>query len=278
MPQHNVKPSVPVVMVLAGHDSTGGAGIQADIEALISMGCHAATVITSLTVQDTQHVHSFMPIPADQVVSQARAVLEDLPVAAFKIGLLGSTQNVEAIHTLLRDYPDVPVVLDPVVKSGGGDALSNDAIIAAMKTLLFPLTTILTPNSQEARTLAPAADTLDACAHELMDLGCEYVLITGTHEATPRVTNRLYGNLRLLETYEWERLPHSYHGSGCTLASAIAGLLAQEATPEMAVRDAQQYTWDALHHGYRLGLGQYLPNRLFWGFDENTGRIHEPDL
>lgn len=259
-------------MVFAGHDPTGGAGIQADMEALISMGCHAATIITTLTVQDTQHVHHVVPMPADQVIEQARAVLNDMPIAAFKIGLVGSTQNATAIHTLLRDYPDIPVVLDPIVKSGAGDALSNDAVLTAMQTMLFPLTTVLTPNSYEARALAPAADTLDACAHALMDQGCEYVLITGTHETTPCVTNHLYGNSRLLETYEWKRLPHSYHGSGCTLASAIAGLLAQDATPQVAVRDAQQYTWDALNHGYRLGMGQHLPNRLFWGFDENVFR------
>jgi hydroxymethylpyrimidine/phosphomethylpyrimidine kinase len=134
-----------------------------------------------------------------------------------------------------------------------------------MVTLLFPQTTILTPNSIEARALAPGADTLDACAHQLMDRGCEFVLLTGTHEATPQVINRLYGARREIESYTWERLPESYHGSGCTLAAALAGLLAQGREPYSAVYEAQQYAWESLKYGYRLGMGQHMPNRLFWG-------------
>lgn len=268
---------IPVVMAFSGADPTGGAGIQADIEALASMGCHTAPVITALTVQDTQRVQSFVPVDATLLISQARAVLEDMPVMVFKIGMLGSVANIEAIHTILKDYPDIPVVLDPVLRSGHGDELSSEAIRDAMVNLLFPLTTILTPNSLEARTLAPEADTLDACAHQLLDTGCEYVLITGAHEATPAVINHLYGNHRLLETFTWERLPHSYHGSGCTLAAATAGLLAQGSDPVAAARDAQQYTWEALHHGYRIGMGQHLPNRLFWGYGDDDSDDDEDE-
>lgn len=260
---------IPVVMAFSGADPTGGAGIQADIEALASMGCHTAPVITALTVQDTQRVQSYVSIDTTLLISQARAVLEDMPVAAFKIGMLGSVANIEAIHTILKDYPDIPVVLDPILRSGRGDELSNDAIREAMINLLFPLTTLLTPNSIEARALAPEADTLEACAHQMLDSGCEYVLITGTHETSPAVVNHLYGNHRLLHTFTWERLPHSYHGSGCTLAAAAAGLLAQGSDPTGAARDAQQYTWESLHHGYRIGMGQHLPNRLFWGYGDD---------
>lgn len=256
--------SVPVVMVFAGNDPTGGAGIQADIEAIASMGCQAAPVITALTVQDTRDVMSVWPTPSALVIEQARAVLEDMPVAAIKIGLLGSVANVEAIHTLLTDYPHVPVVLDPVLAAGGGSELSDDELIDAMISLLLPQTTVLTPNSQEARRLAMEADTLDACGQELLSMGCEWVLITGTHEPGDTVNNALYGNMRCLERFSWERLPHSYHGSGCTLASAIAGLLAQGLEPFTALHEAQEYTWEALQHGYRAGMGQHLPNRMFW--------------
>lgn len=257
-------PDIPVVMTFAGSDPTGGAGIQADIETLASMGCHAAPVVTAITVQDTQNVKEYHSVDPTLVIAQARAVLEDMPIAGFKIGMIGSVQNAEAIHTILRDYPDVPVVLDPVLRSGGGDDLSDDQIREAMTTLLLPLTTVLTPNSLEARALAPEADTLDACGQELLDMGCEFVLITGTHEATQEVQNRLYGNRRLLETFSWQRLAHSYHGSGCTLASAIAGLLCQSREPFTAIYEAQEYTWEALQAGYRLGMGQHLPSRLFW--------------
>ncbi len=263
-------PSPPVVLVFSGLDPTGGAGIVADIEAIISQGGHAAPIATALTAQDTRNVFAIEPVDPILLVEQARAVLEDLPVAAIKIGMLGSLGVVEAVHTLLRDYPNLPVVLDPVLHAGGGAELADEALIEAMSELLIPLSSILTPNSEEARRLAPGADNLHACAFSLLERGCEYVLITGTHEPTPEVENLLFGGHRLLETYRWPRLPEVYHGSGCTLASAIAGLLAQGQEPMTAIHQAQDYTWQALQQAYRLGRGQWIPNRLFWtgGEDE----------
>ena len=256
--------SVPVVMVFSGADPSGGAGVQADIETLASMGCHCTPVITAITIQDTVDVYRYEPLDSGIVIEQARAILEDIPVSAFKIGMLGSIEIVEVIHTLLVDYPDIPVVLDPVVAAGGGGMLADDDILDAMVSLLFPLVTILTPNSQEARAFAPEADTLDACAQELLDNGCEFVLITGTHENTPMVLNSLYTNQNLFETYKWQRLPDQFHGSGCTLAVAIAGLLSHGLDPMTAVLEAQEYVWESLKNAYRIGMGQLIPNRLFW--------------
>lgn len=256
--------SVPVVLVLAGNDPSGGAGVQADIEAIASMGCHAAPVLTALTVQDTCNVKEMIPLSPGLVASQARAVLEDIPVAAIKIGLLGGVEIAEVVHTLLLDYPGVPVVLDPVLAAGGGAELASEALIEALRVLLAPLATVLTPNSIEARRLAPEADTLEACAMALLDLGCDFVLLKGAHERSTQVINSLYGNRRLLESSAWERLPGEYHGSGCTLASAMAALLAQGHEPLSASRRAQQYTWDSLRHAYRIGKGQLIPHRLFW--------------
>lgn len=267
----NANQPIPVVMTLAGNDPTGGAGIQADIEALASMGCHAAPVITALTIQNTEKVQRFEPMSPTLIIEQARAVLEDMPVAAFKIGMIGSIENVEAIHTLLTDYPNIPMVLDPVLTGGGGGELSDKNIIDAITRLLLPQTTILTPNTDEARRLATTADSLDACAQELLDMGCEYVLLTGTHANTETVDNSLYAERRRLETFSWERLPGSYHGSGCTLAATIAGLLAQGLDPFAACHEAQQYTWEALKNGYRIGMGQILPNRLFWARGDDEG-------
>jgi hydroxymethylpyrimidine/phosphomethylpyrimidine kinase len=261
---------VPVVMVFSGNDPSGGAGIQADIEALISHGCHTAPVITTLTIQDTQDVIGYTPLDGGLIVEQARAVLEDMPVNAFKLGLLTSTETVEAVHSVLQDYPNIPVVMDPVLASGQGTMLSDDDIIAAMTELLLPQTTVLTPNSKEARTLAPAADTLDACAMAILEHGAEFVLITGTHENTPTVKNKLYANHRVMETFTWDRLEGSFHGSGCTLAASIAGLLAQGLEPFTSVHEAQEYTWQTLAAGYRIGMGQQIPNRLFWARGEET--------
>ena len=271
--------TIPSVMTFAGTDPSGGAGIQADIETLASMGCHAAPVVTAVTVQDTQQLFHYRAMDASLVIEQARAVLEDIPIAAFKIGMLGSVDNVEVVHTILSDYPDVPVVLDPLITAGGGGNLADDDLIDAMVTLLFPLTTVLTPNSEEARAFAPEADSLDACAQELLELGSNYILITGTHESTPHVVNYLYSEHRLLDSYTWNRLPAHYHGSGCTLATAIAALLAQGLDPVTAIHEAQEYTWESLSNGYRVGLGQLIPNRLYWaqGDSDEPGdnnRIH----
>jgi len=255
---------LPVVLTFAGHDPSGGAGLQADIEALASQGCRAAPVLTALTVQDSSDVQDFHPLPAGQVVSQARAVLEDMPVAAFKVGMTGSVEVASAIHSILRDYPDIPLVFDPVLETGNRTTLGDEGLADALLNLLIPLTTVLTPNSREARQLAPGADTLDACAIALLDAGAEYVLLTGTHEPTTHVTNTLYHGSQRLDSFTWDRLPHSYHGSGCTLAASIAALLAHGLDVFQACHEAQHFTWQALAHADRPGMGQYLPDRLFW--------------
>ncbi len=262
--------AVPVVMAFSGNDPCGGAGIQADIEALISHGCHAAPVLTALTIQDTQDVIGYTPLDGSLIVEQARAVLEDMPISAFKLGLLASAEAVEAVHSILHDYPDIPVILDPVLASGSGSLITDEDAIEAMTQLLLPQTTVLTPNSQEARALAPEADSLDACAMALLERGTEFVLITGTHENTPHVINTLYANNRVMETFTWDRLEGSFHGSGCTLAASIAGLLAQGLEPFSAIHEAQEYTWQALSQGYRIGMGQRIPNRLFWARDDDS--------
>ena len=262
----------PVVLVFAGNDPSGGAGIEADIQAIMSMGCHAAPVVTAVTVQNTTGVQRFTTVDAELVMEQARAILEDMPVAAFKTGMLGSTENVAAIASIVQQYPDVPLIVDPVMAAGGGEDLSEEPLHEVLQTLLLPHAELVTPNSIEARRLAPQADTLDACAQEILSLGSQYVLITGTHEPTSEVVNRFYGHHRLLETFNWKRLPHEYHGSGCTLAAACAATFAHRFDPVNAVAEAQDYTWNTLKNGYRIGMGQFVPDRLFWARqgDERT--------
>ena len=266
----------PIVLVFAATDPSGGAGLQSDILTLASMGCHPLSVVTAITVQDTMGVEGIMAIEPDWVADQARCVLEDMPVAAFKLGVLGSVENVEAIAEVVSDYPDVPMVLDPVLASGRGDEFAGDEVISAMRDMLFPQTTILTPNRVEARRIAARdGDDSDELADEIyaeriLELGCEYVLITGTHANTPKVINTLYARNGVLRSDEWERLAGSYHGSGCTLAAAIAATLANGLGIEDAVRDAQEYTWQSLRQAFRPGMGQYLPDRMFWAREENA--------
>jgi hydroxymethylpyrimidine/phosphomethylpyrimidine kinase len=268
----------PIVLTFAASDPTGGAGIQADLLTLASMGCHPLSVVTALTVQDTAGVEDILAIDAGWVADQARALLEDIPVAVFKLGMLGSVEVIAAIAEIVNDYPDIPLVFDPVLASGRGEQLADDEMVDAMVGLLLPRTTILTPNSLEARRLAfdedneDDAPSLSECARRLVTAGAEYVLVTGTHENSPQVTNTLYGDRGRVREDSWERLPGSYHGSGCTLASAIAANLANGLSVEDAVRDAQDYTWHALAAGFRPGMGQYIPDRFFWARGEEPCR------
>src|SRR5581483_2263268 len=262
---HDVPEVPPIVLVFAATDPSSGAGIQADVLTLSSMGCHPLSVVTAVTVQDTMGVEDLMPLDAEWVADQARCVLEDVPVTAFKIGLLGSVETIAAIAEVVSDYPDIPLVLDPVLASGRGDELASEDMISAMRKLLIPQTTVLTPNSLEARRLTQddgeESDDLglNECARRLLVLGCEYVLITGTHENTAQVVNTLYSQDGVVRSDAWERLPGSYHGSGCTLASAVAATLANGLDVPQAVHDAQEYTWQALKYAYRAGMGQLIP-------------------
>lgn len=268
----------PAVMTFAATDPSSGAGLQADILTFASIGCYPLSVVTALTVQDTLGVDNIMVVDADWINEQARAILEDMQVAAFKLGMLGSVENIAVIAEIMADYPDTPLLIDPVLSSGRGDELANEEMQAAMIDLLFPQATLITPNSLEARRLTFSDDaddkelensSLDESAERLLDMGCEYVMITGTHERSAEVVNTLYGEKGLIKAYSWERLPGSYHGSGCTLTSAIAACIAHGLTMEEAVAEAQEYTWQTLKAGFRPGMGQYIPDRFFWARDED---------
>lgn len=264
----------PLVLTFAATDPSGGAGLQADILTLASLGCHPLSVATAITVQDTLGVEDIMALDADLIADQARGVLEDMAVDAFKIGLLGSVEAIAAIAEIVADYPDIPLVLDPVLASGRGDQLATEEMIAALAELLVPQATLVIPNSMEARRLAQDDGdeeddpSLAESAGRILDMGCEYVLITGTHENTPQVVNTLYGREGVVRSDTWQRLPGSYHGSGCTLASAIAANIAHGINTPEAVLEAQEYTWQTLNAGYRPGMGQHIPDRLFWARDE----------
>lgn len=269
----------PVVLVFAGTDPTGGAGLQADILTLASLGCHPLSVVTAVTVQDTIGVQDFLPMDPEWVADQARCVLEDMPVAAIKIGMIGSIEALAAIAEVVADYPDIPLVLDPVLSSGRGDPFATEELLDAMIDLLLPQTTVLTPNSIEARRLAEAlaeededaaSPGLEQCAGALIEEGCEYVLITGAHEQGAQVINTLYNDHGVVNRRWFDRLPGAYHGSGCTVASAVAAYLALGLDVPEAVEEAQAYTWQTLKNAYRPGMGQAIPDRLYWvhGDDE----------
>lgn len=263
-------PTPPVVLCFSGVDPSGGAGISADIETLASLGCHCAPVITVLTVQDSINVHDMDTVDPDFIKAQAHAILRDMNVAVFKVGLLGNPAVASTVAEICAAYPNIPLILDTVLAAGGGAPLADEVFVKTLKKSLIPLATLVTPNAREAHMLFPDADSIEQCAEELLDLGCEHVLITGADEPTPVVHNTLFSSEYETETFHWERLPAMYHGSGCTLASACAGLIAQGLSVFDAINEAQEFTFNALKDGHALGQGQLIPNRFFWAQSRET--------
>ncbi len=253
--------SIPNVLCISGHDPSGGAGLQADIEAVAAQGCHAAAIITALTRQDTRNAYAVTAIADDEFAAQLTILLEDMSFSAIKLGLLGSVGQVRHIAHIAAEYSGIPLVLDPVLKAGGGAQLAQDPLAQAINDDLIPLATVITPNAAEARYLCQNEHNLDTCGRSLAGRA-PWVLITGGDEAGEQVVNTLYGPNGYETSFEWPRLAHHYHGSGCTLASAIAAQLARGANPESAVQLAQEYTWQCLAHGFKPGRGQHIPDRL----------------
>lgn len=253
----------PCVLVFAGLDPSGGAGLTADLQAIAGQGAHALTVCTALTAQDNDRVYGVQPVDAELVLRQARVVADKVAISAIKIGITGSAANAQAIAQFIiglhkRQPAALPVVLDPVLASGHGDLLSRDDAVQALSPLL-PLTTILTPNGLEARALSELTAP-DAQAQALRARGCRHVFITGGHDASDEVVNRWYGP-DAPRAWRWPRLDGAFHGSGCTLASAIAGQLALGLPTAVALENAQHYVYHALRDAYSIAAGQHIPLR-----------------
>jgi len=240
----------PCVLVFAGLDPSGGAGIQADIEAIAAQGAHALAVVTALTVQDNNRVHEVVPVDAGLLARQATLLAARMPIRAVKVGIPGNRANAEAIAAMverLREHdPALPLVLDPVLASGHGDPLARGNALAALAPLLA-LATVLVPNGPEAAAIG-AVD-------------CPHVLVTGGHGDGNEVVNRWTGGDGERE-WRWPRLPGEFHGSGCTLASAIAARLALGEAMAVALENAQRYCHQALATSYMIAPGQRIPRRI----------------
>lgn len=298
----------PSVLCFATSDATGGGGLQSDVLTLASMGCHPLSVLAAITVRDTRGVDELLALDSEAVAAQARALLEDIPVQAFKLGMVGSVENVAAIAEILSDYPDVPLVLEPALSFVDGDEAGGEDLLAALAELVLPQVTVLVASRREVLQLAGAAPaggsvaedessdedgegedaidfddfmnggaaddderdagdadlSLDDALARLLGLGVGYVLLTGASEPGPQVVNVLVGPDGVVRTDAWERLPGRYLGAGATLAGALVAALAHGMEVPEAVREAQEFTWQALSGAYRPGMGMSLPDRLFW--------------
>jgi len=248
-------------MCFSGHDPSGGAGLQADIEAIVANHAHACTVVTALTVQDSTRVQRLVAVTLDLFQDAADAILNDMSVNVFKTGLLADAGIAHAVVEIAKQHANIPLVVDPVLASGLGSSLADAELITVIQEQLLPVTTILTPNLPEARTLS-GEQSANACGEKLLSMGCKHVLLTGTHATTDNVINTLYTDKTHIE-FEVARLSNHYHGSGCTLAASLAANLANGHEITAAVSMALDYTWQSLNHGHAIGKGQLHPNRQF---------------
>ncbi|HYD95617.1 MAG TPA: hydroxymethylpyrimidine/phosphomethylpyrimidine kinase [Noviherbaspirillum sp.] len=263
----------PLILTFGTADPTGSIGIQADLASFAAMGCHGLSVITSILIADTARIEDVQVIDADWVADQARVLLEDMPVAAFKVGAVGSLESVTAIAEIVSDYPDMPLILDPFLSAMPDQGQDSEDMLVAIRELLIPQTTLLLASAVELSRLAEtwreptAEDALPMDAMRVIDLGCEYLFVTGTPGDMHDVTNALFDESGMLRKDSWPRLPGSFAGAGSTISATIAALLANGMEVPEAVFEAQEFTHAALANAHRLGMGKLTPDRYFWARD-----------
>ncbi|MFT3930227.1 MAG: hydroxymethylpyrimidine/phosphomethylpyrimidine kinase [Spongiibacteraceae bacterium] len=256
----------PILLTINSHDPSGGAGVVADIETATSLGCHCVSAITALNVRDTRNLKDRQSTSAALLIEQVRVALEDTDVTAIKVGDVASIAQAEVIHTILVEYPDIPVVLDPVLHHGAADG----DVAEAIRMLLMPRADLAIMSTDHIATLSSCGDSVGACIQELLEFGCGQILATvvnntgGSAGERSKITNRLYSTRGLVKEYQWDVLPQTFHGAGSTLSAAVAAYLAHGFELLEALQQGQQFTSQALIHARRVGMGGLIPDRLFW--------------
>jgi len=265
----------PLVLSFGSSDPLGAIGIQADLGSFAAMGCHGLTVITAILTGDTTQITDIEAVEAELLVDQARTILEDVPVAAFKLGTIGSIENVSAIAEIVSDYPEIPLIFDPFSSLIPDQGQDSEDIYLAASELIIPQTTLLVASAVEISRLAETwrepstEDTLALDVQRLIESGCEYVLVTGTSATNTEIGNSLYGESGIIRHDTWPRLPGSFLGAGSTLSAAITALVANGLDFPDAVLEAQEFTNAALAHAQRFGMGKLVPDRYFWAREPN---------
>ncbi len=264
--------TTPLILTFGVFDPVGATGVQCDLAVFGALGCHGLSVTTGLLMGDSARVEDTYDIEADWLVDQARLLLEDMPVAAFKVGALTSIEQASAIAEIVSDYPDVPLILDPFLSSLPDSGLADDDMLGAIRQILVPQTTILLLSHVELSRMAETwreggDDMLAADVAELTGSGCEYVLVTctGSSGSGPQAVrhNTLFNDAGVAATFNWRHLPGPFLGAGSTMSAAIAAHMAHVQEPEAAARAAQDYTASALAAAQRFGMGKLIPHHFF---------------
>ncbi len=262
----------PLILTFGLSDPVGATGIQADLAAFGALGCHGLSVTTGLLIADSARVDDSMEIDADWMVDQARLLLEDMAVSAFKVGALTSIDQASAIAEIISDYPDIPFILDPFLSGLPDSGLMDDDMLGAIRQILAPQASIFLLSQVELARMAETwreggGDMLDADVAELTGAGCAQVLVTCTGSsgsgANAVRSNTLYGEDGALATFHWRHLPGPFTGAGSTMSAALAAFMAHGLDARDAAERAQEYVASALLHAQRFGMGKLIPNKLF---------------
>lgn len=277
--------ALPVVLSFGLSDVTGATGIQADVLAVASMGCHLASVVTAVSTTGNARDDDWLALDEDLIEHQGQTVLQNMPVAAFKIGAIGSIDQLQPIAAILADFDSVPVVLDPVIDRAIDEDDAAD-FAAGLRELLIPQTTIVTLSLAAARRWISLTDEQErsaelpatACAREILGWGSEFVLITDAEAGSEQVVNALYDETGLVRSDRMPRLEVATPricGAGDTLSGALAGLLAQGLDAPEAMQEASQYLAAAMLHSFHAGIGLAIPDRLFWAGEDDDDVAEE---
>lgn len=261
----------PLILTFGVADPVGAVGVHADLAVFNALGCRGLAATTALLVGDSARVEDQQHVDPDWVADQARMVLEDVPVQAFKIGALDHLEHVSTLAEIVSDYPDAPLVLDPFGSQlpPPSDEDDPEELLTVMRQLLVPQGTLLMLSEVELTHMAETwrdlgnGETMADDAEHLIDLGCEYVLVTGTNAGSGQRANTLYSADGVLRHDKWQHLPGPFVGAGGTLSAAIAAYLAHGLAVPEAVERAEQYTYQTLLHAQRYGMGRFVPNRFF---------------
>lgn len=259
----------PLILTFGVSDPVGALGVQADTATFAAHGCHALSIATALLVCDSARVEEWHEVDTGVMADQARHVLEDMPVAAVKIGAIASIEQAAAIAEIVSDYAEVPLIVDPFLSSLPDSGMSDEDIVASIRQILAPQATVLQLSQSELGRMAElwreagAESSLATDVAELTARGCQYVLVTGTSCDGHRRANTLFDREEGVTTLDWQHLPGHFLGAGCTLSGALVASMARGLDAVEALRAAQDYTYGALLHAQRFGMGKLVPNRFY---------------
>ncbi|WP_317930362.1 hydroxymethylpyrimidine/phosphomethylpyrimidine kinase [Halioxenophilus sp. WMMB6] len=256
----------PVVLSLNAVDPSGTGGLHADIEACASIGTHCLGVAAAIMARDTQEIKEIAPTKPGLVIEQTRALLEDIPVKVIKGGQLGSIENIEVLHSILVDYPDIPVVLEPELMHASTKLGADQQLLAhASRALLLPKAHLVVMSNDQAFALSNSADTIDACAAEILDSGCEHLLVFGCDRNADRCQGRLFGQRGLIRTFDSSAYSAAtVPGAATVFTACIAAYLAHGLLLHEGIAQAQNFTLAAISQARNLGMGRAITNRMHW--------------